>query len=111
MNTKPEMVPVILVDGVLHSGREFSFSVRADRGDTLTETAETLTFVSGTTGQEVSVMRSQIAVISRLTRLVAKEDYKPISATASVRESLDSRLRSRGGTRPMHLLKQELHWQ
>jgi hypothetical protein len=68
-----ELVPVLLINGTLNNGRDFDFAVREDRGDTLTETPETLTFRSGTTGQEVTIQRSQIAVLSRVTRMVARE--------------------------------------
>jgi hypothetical protein len=73
LEPEPENVPVLLVNGTLANGREFDFVVRADRGDRLTETPETLTFMSGQTGQEVVIYRSQVAVISKVTRMVQRE--------------------------------------
>jgi hypothetical protein len=73
---EPEKGPCLLVSGTLGNGRDFDFAVREDRGDRLTESPEALVFVNGTTGQEITIARPQIALLSKVTVQVSKDPLK-----------------------------------
>ena len=68
----PETVEITILGGVLSNGRDFEIIVSKERGDTLAETADSILFTSGATGETVEVRRAHISLLSRVTRQALK---------------------------------------
>lgn len=73
----PKTTLVIDIDFTLNCGREYSFTLRPDLGDTISLDHQFLELKFARTNHEVQVQRAQIAVLAKVQRQLVIELAHP----------------------------------